>query len=367
MDSNFQKKFEVLCSQIAVNRTYKEKLNTWADFTVDYCHNLAINKIDRSFYVFQSEPQENPQILILGLNPYGTYQYNSMFNSPIDGWGLNNFKKMIPKVFIHQNPWYNDGKNAEDGKEWNILKNLAKTINITEDFSKLFYNMVYMNILYFNSKDFNEFKNSFKEHWQIVYENCIKLSSLLIFEVIKPEKIICLGIYNCFNPFVGNAVTEVLIKGHLHKYKKNNVNIYGITHPSARVSNFLRENIGWHIFADLSQKSIMISLEKKIIIIENILCEIAKTNRLLFYVEKDKLNKKFGSFTFNHELTNRVIYFEFQNSFCSDLRYGLHNKNGFIHKAIKCAPPFDNWMDLGEAFNHKDLKNYFSEIIRALI
>lgn len=367
MKMNFKEKLQILTNEINNCNTFNEKLKKWADFTVKYCHNIALIT-DRSFYAFQSEPKENPEVLILGLNPGGNFSYQSMYDHKTDGWGLNKSRKMITEVFIHQNPGYKGGRLEDPIKEWNILNNMNKTINVNNEFRQLFDNMVYMNILYFNSTDFNEFKDHFKELWQEVYENCIQLSTLLITEIIKPKRIICLGIDNCYKRFIGNAQSEELIKGSLYKSLKNDFKIYGMTHPSARTSNFSRENIGWHLYADWFNKPIEISITKKVSSIFSILSELALKYNLILEYNDMLLSKRFGSFKF-YPQNEKLVYFlfEFQKSFYSDLMFGLYKNKSFINKAEKCRPPFDNWMNLDENFSHEDLKNYFEKEIGILL
>jgi len=365
MKNEFQEKFDSLRLYIKTCKTYNEKLNKWAQFTVEYCHDIAINKIDRSFFAFQSDPKvENPEIIILGLNPQNTYSYKSQYEN--EGWGLTELQKMTPDVFLQQNPWYIGGHKAVIGKEWNILKNLNKTIVVQKDLSLLFDKMIYMNILYFNSTDFSEFKSSFKEHWKEVYENNVQLSALLIFEIIKPKRILCLGIDNCFRSFIGNSPTEEIIKGSLYKCKKNGYDVYGMTHPSARKSNISRENIGWHLYAEWFNKQIFNSTENKISTIKNILSEIAEKYQLQLDFDRNKLANQYGVFNFKpYKEQNISFSFEFQKSFYSDLRYELR-KIKFLVEAKKCVPPYDDWMILDENFDHEDFKNYFDGIVKTL-
>ena len=132
MNNNFNEKLEILRKVINESKTYDDKLKKWADFTVNYCDNVARTTIDRSFYAFQSEPKESPEILLLGLNPKGKDNYESIFQNSINGWGLNSWGKMIPEVFVHQNPWYIGGTQASIEKEWNILKKMNKTIHVNQ-------------------------------------------------------------------------------------------------------------------------------------------------------------------------------------------------------------------------------------------
>jgi hypothetical protein len=368
MTNVFREQLNKLKTEIKTLENYDEKLKKWAEFTVDYCDNVARHKIDRSFYVFQSEPSFEPEVLILGLNPQDQFKSRYLNQYENVGWGLSDYGKMTADVLIHQNPWYIGGKQAErKKKEWNILRNLKKTINVHHDLYQLFDNMVYMNILYFNSTNFVEFKNSFPLDWKDVFENCVELSSLLIYEIIKPKTIICLGIDNCFKSFIGNSPNEELINRSLYKCKVNGINIYGITHPSARKTNFSRENIGWHIYADLFNKPIFNLLENKISIIYIILSEIATKHKLGLVFDKNKLCERFGYFKFLKQNQKDIsIYFEFQKPLYSDLRYEEH-QDKFLNTAINCISPYDNWLNLSESFNQESFRNYFESIINIFI
>lgn len=259
MNYLFDEGFTALKLELKAIETYDERLQKWAEFTVDYCDTIARTKIDRSFYAFQSEPKFKPDVVIMGLNPYGKSSYESHYNN--EGWGLKSFGKMTPEVFIHQNPWYIGGEQSGkliDGKkpkEWNILKKLNITMNVHPELNKYFHNMVYMNVLYFNSSDFKEFQNEFKSDWKEVFDNCVKLTFLLISEVIKPKVVLCLGVGNCFRNFVGKNPIENILPPSLAKSTIDGIDIYGMTHPSARIANKKREEIGWHLYSELLDKS----------------------------------------------------------------------------------------------------------------
>lgn len=377
MKTDFLNELTDLQTKIESCKTFDEKLNEWAQFAVEYCNNVAKNQIDRTFYAFQSKPIENPEVLILGLNPHGKADYQSQVKS--DKWGLKEYGEMIPKVFIQQNPCYTGGKYAE--KDWKILKNLEKTIEVEYDLRNLFDKRVYMNILYFNSNNFSEFQETFKEHWKEVYENCICLSSLLIFDIIKPNKILCLGIESCFEPLIKElpkplikVVKKIIIKDSLHKYTKDDdCVIYGMTHPSApKKSDMFRADIGWHLYADCFDKPIFESLEKKLQTIEIILSKIAEKYTLELDLDISKLNNKFGFFKFYRQNETEVsFYFEFQKPFYSDLYYGVNNITRKLPKYFKsaknCNSLYANWMTLSEEFNQEDFERYFDDLVKNFI
>jgi hypothetical protein len=220
----------------------------WADEVVPYCHSMAIDKkIDRAFYAFQSEPKEKPNVLILALNPYGTYSYADLYKN--EKWEIPN--GMTPDVFIHQNPFYKEGKYYNEKEKWNILEKFDVTLSANDDLKRLVSDMVYMNILYFNSRDFSEFKNTFPQYWEEAYTKCIHYTKFLIQNIIKPEMIICLGIDNCFNKIIDRSKVEELLPGKVHKTIMNETTVYGITHPSARISNEEKIVIGHYLSKDI--------------------------------------------------------------------------------------------------------------------
>jgi hypothetical protein len=341
---------------------YTEKLNKWAELTVKYCHGLNMDKkIDRAFFAFQSKPlKKKPEVLLLGLNPMGTANYESQYNNEL--WGLKHAGGMTPDVFIQQNQWYHGGRYSKEEKGWNILNNLKKTTEVHSDLQDLFDEdkIVYMNILYFNSKDFAEFKISAGTHWKEIYETCVQLSKNLIFEIIKPEKILCLGIDNCYKSFTSPYNSEVLISGSLLKTEINNTPVYGMTHPSARISNAKRKFIGLNLYASLFDKPIVENLEERFL---GLLKIIAENNGLHFHRKTKKLSAKFGDFYFQSNKKNTVLQFEFQNALYSDLRYGLYD-NYWLNSAKKCQDPYNDWTNLIENFDETAFRKYFDDIVK---
>lgn len=360
METKLTLPLEKLRAEILTLTTFEEKLMKWAEFTVDYCDKVA-RKIDRAFYAFQSEPKFEPDVLFLGLNPHGAYPYTSQRGNT--KWGLKD--GMTPEVFIQQNAWYIGGRHEDKGRNWRFILNLKKIFNVHPDFSLQLDNMVYMNILYFNSVDFKEFETSFQDDWEKVFNNCVELSRLAIFDIIKPKRIVCLGKSNCFNSFVGKSATKENI-GPIIKAKLYSTDIYGITHPSARISDVERINIGMHLHAAWSNETVSDFMAAKLNKIEKIFSEIAAKHKLELKFDSTNLEQRFGKFNFyNSEKTNVSIRFEFQRAFYSDLRFELHNER-FINKAKKCEKSFDNWLTLKDDFDSEAFKDYFEREISML-
>ena len=220
----------------------------WAEEVVEYCHSMAISKkIDRTFYAFQSEPKEKPNVLILAFNPYGTYSYTDQFGNK--KWEIPN--GMTSDVFIHQNQFYKGGKHYNEKEKWNILEKFNVILSANDKLNGLISDMLYMNILYFNSQDFAEFKNKFPEYWEEAYTKCVDYTKFLIQNIIKPKIIICLGIDNCFNKLINSSETVELLPRKVHKVTMNETTVYGIKHPSARTSNHEKITIGYYLAKDI--------------------------------------------------------------------------------------------------------------------
>ena len=228
-------------------KSFDEKLKMWAEEVVPYCHSMA-EKHNRAFFAFQSAPKKT-NVLLLGLNPARRDPYESQKRT----WEIPN--GMTPEVFTKQNPFYKGGKYYNEKEKWNILEKFNVTLSASEKLRGLASNMVYMNILYFNSKDFSELKNRFPD-WKEAYTKCIDYTKFLIQNIIKPKIIICLGIDNCFKQFIpkDNEVKNILQKypNAVHKTTMNGITVYGIIHPSYAISNEFRKEIAIAIEKDLA-------------------------------------------------------------------------------------------------------------------
>jgi len=227
------------------NEKFKQELKDWAKDVVPYCDKIARTKTDcGEFYAFQSAPKKKPNVLLLVLNPRD--EYNCTYQAQCEGKNMPD--GMTIDFFINGNSFYS-GKTSEEAT-WTILKGFEKTKNIQhQDFKDEFDNMMYMNILYFSSINFDDFKRKFKENWKEVFEKCADFTKFLIFEIIKPTKIICLGA-ECFPKFIGKEKFSIL-NGIVKKTTINNIPVYGIDHPSYRfLSDAKRVMTGWILAND---------------------------------------------------------------------------------------------------------------------
>jgi hypothetical protein len=221
-------------------KTFEEKLEMWAKEVLNYCCPIA-EKHNRAFYAFQSTPVEKPRVLLLGLNPAGKGPYTTVgeYKGQCTTWELPE-EGMRPEIFVQQNPWYFGGRKYDPKEKWNILEKLEVTISVNHELNKEFFNMVYMNLLYFNSKDFKEFQKHFKDDWKDVFDKCADFTKFLIVEIIKPRRIVCLGAH-CFPKFMGK---DTKYQNRVKNASLDGIPVYGIEHPSSRLSNEKREIIG---------------------------------------------------------------------------------------------------------------------------
>jgi len=218
---------------------FKKNLNEWSIKVVDYCHSVATDseyKMDLTFYAFQSIPKENPDLLLLGINPAGEFSYADLFSNPI--WGLVDEKRMTAEVFSKANPVFHEHK------KWVLWRNLAKSFN-DDPMSEILANSMYMNFVYFNTPDIDTFLK--KRHGKEVFNKCRDFSLELITNIIKPKKILCLGTVGCFDK-LPITKKECLLQGKkrlLLKGELSNIAIYGISHPSGSItSDADRKQIG---------------------------------------------------------------------------------------------------------------------------
>lgn len=226
---------------------FDKKLREWSNKVVNYCHDKATNPeydLDLSFYAFQSAPKESPELLLLGINPGREYNYADQFNNPI--WGLIDEKRMSAEVFVQANPLFHNHKT------WTLWKNLSKSFE-SDRMNDILSNSMYMNFIYFNTVKIENLlaKKGGKE----VYDMCRDFSLELIWDIIKPKQILCLGTGGCFDILPIKDKENLLVdkKRLLVKGRLSSIPIYGIPHPSGSItSDADRKRIGELLRQDIN-------------------------------------------------------------------------------------------------------------------
>lgn len=218
---------------------FNEKLTEWSNKVVNYCHEIAINPnydMDLTFYAFQSTPKENPELLILGINPKGEFTYADLYSNPI--WGLADSKRMTSEVFVQENPFFHKHHT------WVLWKNLSKSF-LNSSMNTILTDSMYMNFVYFNTPNIDALLR--KKHGKEVFNKCRDFSLELITDIVKPKQILCLGTLGCYDklPITNKECLLKQSKRLLLKGKLSNIPVYGIPHPSGSItSDHNRNRIG---------------------------------------------------------------------------------------------------------------------------
>ena len=216
---------------------FDEKLHDWSNKAALFCRSVIEDpdyEIDLFFYAFQSPPLSNPDLLILGLNPHE----NGTYKDGCSAWGI---KEMTALEMMKENQFWlkKEGIKGREGHEsWNIWRKLRKLFRENE-LKLILDSSVYMNLIYFNTNNFDEFIN--KKGSNKVITKCKELTTDVIFNVIKPKSILCLSIPKCFDYIKGESLENLLPGGKkrlLMKKMINGVPVYGVPHVSgSRISN----------------------------------------------------------------------------------------------------------------------------------
>lgn len=223
-----------------MNQTFEQKLNAWAEQVAEICHEIATStdegkRLDKAFYVFQSEPPRNEGIdlLIIGLNPGNDFSLEAQYVNPI--WGIKN-NKMDKSTLLQKNPCF------DNCDSWKIWKNLEKSFS-----KQVLANACYINQVYFNTGNYKALQN------QASGPNAIKVCRELTQEfirIVQPKNILCLGVSDCFSG-MGIGAFKVIKTNKANKklvIKKvcDGIPVYGIPHPSGArgISDYDRKEIG---------------------------------------------------------------------------------------------------------------------------
>jgi hypothetical protein len=231
-----------------MNNNFEQKLHEWAVKAATQCHEIATSndpnvKVDKFFYAFQTSPVENPDLLIIGLNPGEApnedWTYSDMIKK--SGRTLDEDIKMMEKGNIVSL----NCRTIPQAEQWENItfgvgNNLRKVFH-TSELKAILYESSYMNSIYFNSGNFRELLS--KPGGNGAIRACAMLTKEVVLDVIKPKQVLCLGTTDCFN-IVGNAIGngsndyKVFAKNKrgtrlLVKKTFSNIPVYAIPHPTS--------------------------------------------------------------------------------------------------------------------------------------
>jgi len=179
-----------------MNKT--QLLQDWAKKVINLVTPYAQqNKYNKTFYPLQSPIAENPDVLILGLNPKGNFNYSDQAYNPI--WEFENGIMTVERL-LNGNPTY-----VEEHENWKIIKGLRKIHVLDRAIKEEKY--VYANYFYLNTDTFDE-----------VYEQedaldiCKELTYDLI-NILSPRLIVILGTADGFDKLNDFDGKKLILRG----------------------------------------------------------------------------------------------------------------------------------------------------------
>ncbi len=206
----------------------EEKYTQWVEKVVPFLEKTG-QDLNRCVGVMQSKPvlDKQPQVLFLGYNAQEDFGYVSVDK----------------ERFYEGNSYFYSQRD-----KWRIWKRLYGAFKWAECLEPLTDgNFVFMNAVYFGTKNINQLKNI--NHSREAIEQCLEFTSEVIQDIFKPKSIVCFSIPECFNPLKSKynftdieIITPKLLNGQdaeikIHKGLWNGIPVYGIPHPSAHLSN----------------------------------------------------------------------------------------------------------------------------------
>ncbi|MDR3143144.1 MAG: hypothetical protein LBU37_15675 [Tannerellaceae bacterium] len=202
----------------------KEEFSQWAEKTCRYCYDKAVSgEMNLHFCAFQSKPliDKQPGLLILGLNPHS-------FGTFWDGENLPSYGK-VKDAFCEEETAFH---TKNDWFIWQGLKRVFRAGNI-EYMLEDDYPYMFMNILYFCTESISAFKRDCDRQGE-VFNACADLTGEPI-QLLRPERILCLSIPDCFNRLQKRfTARRTLIPSLLATAQWDDMPVYGIRHTSCR-------------------------------------------------------------------------------------------------------------------------------------
>lgn len=236
-------KLQSLREEITASPNYNSKLNVWANSAANICHEIATSKeedikVDRFFYAFQSPPIKNPKFLIIAFNPSDRFETTYEIGCKNEN---RNYERITGNVLKEPNMTW------DQHHTWRIWQNLKKSFVSTE-MNELLNSFVYMNMVFFGSKNVDTFNNK-NSGAKFAKKVCTELTNILAFEIFKPQIILCLGdesFAGIGNEFEQIQVTNSSIDNKAKSKQVNKTLVIGMPHPSGarNLTDVYRVNIG---------------------------------------------------------------------------------------------------------------------------
>ena len=225
-----------------------QKYDNWVTEVCSYISEVGPT-INTTCGSFQSKPilEKQPDVVFLGYNPHESGKFIQ--------------SDLIRKRFYEGNPYF----YSSERKTWPVWKPLCDYFDWA-GFTKPIEdgNFVFFNALYFGTNNIKEFKTL--PNSKDVIAKCLKFTGEVIHEIFKPKCIVCLSVPDCFDNLnryfrfsdVKRINTLLETDSSLVAFAKNkekngwktdysckriikrgiwdSIPVYGIPHPSGRVS-----------------------------------------------------------------------------------------------------------------------------------
>lgn len=215
---------------VIMGKTRLELYNDWVDRVCRFIEEAG-PRINCVSCAMQSKPvlDREPEVVFLGYNAHEPYGY----------MGPNRER------FYAGNPSFYTDRDKAAWKVWRKPYDAMKFAGYTEPMTD--GNFVFMNAVFFGSENIKalQAKPGSKE----VVEQCLDFTAEAIQEVFRPRCVVCFSIGDCFRPLEQRfgfteveTVTPRIINGEsarqtVTKGMWGEIPVYGIPHPSGRVSN----------------------------------------------------------------------------------------------------------------------------------
>lgn len=202
----------------------------WVDKVCHYLEKVG-PQINCASCAFQSKPvlDKSPYVIFLGYNAHEHWGYM--------GVDRERFYKGNPSFYTQR-----------DYTAWKIWNKPYKAFQWAGYLSPMTDgNFVFMNAVYFGSETIKAFQS--KPYSNEIVSQCLDFTSEVIHHIFRPKCIVCFSIIDCFYLLARKygfndieMVTPTIVNGEPAKHnvikgKWGGIPVYGIPHPSGRVSN----------------------------------------------------------------------------------------------------------------------------------
>lgn len=207
----------------------KELYDAWVDHVCDFIGKTG-PELNRCASAFQSKPilDKQADVLFLGYNAQEDFGFTGVDR----------------ERFYEGNQYFKEGER-DKWRIWSQLYGMfkwAEYLNPVTD-----GNFIFMNAVYFGSKDMKQFNNIPGSKDAI--QKCLDLTGEVIQDIFKPKCVVCFSIPQCFDPLnnkyqftdVQKFKPKIYNNGgdasiSMEKGMWGNIPVYGMPHPSGRLN-----------------------------------------------------------------------------------------------------------------------------------